>query len=369
MERNGNFIFATAAADDASWGRLTVACAEQIGEPAGMALGFVYASDHFAGHLGDIAAVLRRTTGIRNWVGSVATGIVAGADEIFDKPALAVMAAPFASHSFRLIAARSAPSDGAAAHASGGGLAIVHGDPRNPQLAAIVEGIAQREGGFVVGGLTVSRGAHDQVAGAASEGGVSGVWLAPEIGVAVGLTQGCAPIGPVREITAGTENVVFEIDGRPALDVLKDDVGELIARRLERVAGYVHVAFPVAGSDTGDYLVRNLVGIDRQRNWIAVGDRIEAGRAIRFVRRDRAAAEEDLVRMLGQVRRRIGGRPRGALYHSCVARGPNLFGADSQEVALVRRELGDVPLVGMFCNGEISNARLYGYTAVLTLFA
>ena len=56
------------------------------------------------------------------------------------------------------------------------------------------------------------------------------------------------------------------------------------------------------------------------------------------------------------------------LFASCVARGPNLFGPDSQEVAILRRELGDFPLVGMFCNGEISNARLYGYTAVLTLF-
>lgn len=369
MQTNQDFIFAAAAAEDASWGRLAVACAEQIGEPAGVTLGFVYASDRFAGHLGDIAAVLRRTTGIRDWVGCVAAGIVAGADEIFDKPALAVMAAPFASAAIRKIASLTAPPDATPAQADAGGLAIVHADPRNPQLAAIVEGIARSQGSFVVGGLTASRGAHDQVAGAASEGGVSGVWLAPEIGVAVGLTQGCAPIGPVRSITAGTENVVFEIDGRPALNVLKEDIGELMARRLERVAGYVHVAFPVAGSDTGDYLVRNLVGIDRQRDWIAVGDRIEPGRAIRFVRRDRAAAEEDLLRMLGQVKRRIGGRPRGALYHSCVARGPNLFGADSQEVALVRRELGDIPLVGMFGNGEISNARLYGYTAVLTVFA
>ena len=152
------------------------------------------------------------------------------------------------------------------------------------------------------------------------------------------------------------------------VDATDKTLGRLASELAHRLRGK-HKPVYTPHCDTGDYLVRNLVGIDRQRNWIAVGDRIEAGRAIRFVRRDRAAAEEDLVRMLGQVKRRIGGRPRGALYHSCVARGPNLFGADSQEVALVRRELGDIPMVGMFCNGEISNARLYGYTAVLTLFA
>jgi small ligand-binding sensory domain FIST len=89
-------------------------------------------------------------------------------------------------------------------------------------------------------------------------------------------------------------------------------------------------AFPVSGSDTGDYLVRNLVGIDPERG--------------------------------------CSRPPRGGLYFSCIARGPNLFGPDAAELRIVRRELGDVPLVGMFCNGEISNNRLYGYTGVLTVF-
>jgi small ligand-binding sensory domain FIST len=87
-----------------------------------------------------------------------------------------------------------------------------------------------------------------------------------------------------------------------------------------------------------------------------------------FVRRDRDAAERDLVRMLAGLRRRLPGEPRAGLYFSCLARGPNLFGPDSAEVGIVRRELGDFPLVGMFCNGEICNDRLYGYTGVLALF-
>ncbi|MBT6095764.1 MAG: histidine kinase, partial [Rhodospirillaceae bacterium] len=51
-----------------------------------------------------------------------------------------------------------------------------------------------------------------------------------------------------------------------------------------------------------------------------------------------------------------------------VARGPGMFGSEGQETALVQEILGDVPLVGFFGQGEISNARLYGYTGVLTLF-
>jgi len=89
---------------------------------------------------------------------------------------------------------------------------------------------------------------------------------------------------------------------------------------------------------------------------------------VQFCRRDGAAAEKDLVRMVADVKRRSSGEPRGALYFSCLARGANLFGEKGRELELIERELGPIPLVGFFCNGEISHDRLYGYTGVLTLF-
>jgi small ligand-binding sensory domain FIST len=234
----------------------------------------------------------------------------------------------------------------------------------------LVGELSEAVSGFLVGGLAsaAADGALDQVAGQVVRGGVSGVLFASGVAVATGLSQGCSPIGPVRTVTAARQNVLIEIDGRPALDVFKEDIGEILARRLERVAGYIHAAFPVAGSDTGDYLVRNLVGIDPQRGLLAVGAQVASGDRILFVRRDRAAAEEDLVRMAGRLKRAAAGPPKAGLYFSCVARGPNLFGPDSAELKILQRELGEFPLVGMFCNGEISNNRLYGYTGVLTLF-
>jgi small ligand-binding sensory domain FIST len=247
-------------------------------------------------------------------------------------------------------------------------LCVVHADPRAPELVETVETLARDLSVFLVGGLASSRGVMDQVAGKVVQETVSGVMLAPEVGVVAGLSQGCSPIGPLRRITAGKQNVIFEIDDRPALEVFKEDIGEILARRLERVGGYIHVAFPVAGSDTGDYVVRNLMGIDPQRGWIAIGDEATVGASLMFVRRDRDAAERDLVRMLTGLKRRLPGPPRAGLYFSCIARGPNLFGPDSAEIGIVRRELGEFPLVGMFCNGEICNDRLYGYTGVLALF-
>ena len=114
--------------------------------------------------------------------------------------------------------------------------------------------------------------------------------------------------------------------------------------------------------------MRNLVGIDPNHGLIAIGDMVEPGRSIMFARRDLASAQADLERMLAVIKKRLKGPPRGGIYVSCLARGPALFGDDSQELKTIRDALGDFPLVGFFANGEISHNRLYGYTGVLTLF-
>ena len=114
--------------------------------------------------------------------------------------------------------------------------------------------------------------------------------------------------------------------------------------------------------------MRNLVGIDPDNGVFAVGEDIAAGDALMFCRRDREAAEHDLRRMLRYLKARAE-RPLGGLYFSCLARGPGMFGEVGRELAIVREELGDVPLVGFFGNGEISFDRLYAYPGVLTLFA
>ena len=166
-------------------------------------------------------------------------------------------------------------------------LALVHGDPRNPQTHDIIPELSDALGGFLVGGLTSSRTNYGQFGGRPGtapviEGGVSGVLFSSEVPVATGLTQGCTPIGPAHKITRAQNNIIVEIDGRPALDVFKEDIGELLARDLRRVAGYIFAALPITGSDTGDYLVRNLVGIDPNHGLIAIGDMVEPGRSIMF---------------------------------------------------------------------------------------
>ena len=240
----------------------------------------------------------------------------------------------------------------------------IRGGPSSPTPSRLTA----RSSTFLVGGLSSAQSTPLQIAGRVVEGGLSGVLLAPEIAVAAGLSQGCSPIGPVRHVSAADGNVILEIDGRPALDIFKEDIGELLSRDLRRIAGLIFAGFPIAGSDTGDYLVRNLVAIDVEHNCVAVAHEVAPGDPAPFCRRDTPSAVADLRRMLDKIKQRAGATPRGGLYYSCVGRGRNLFGANSEELGLIREALGDFPLVGFFGNGEISNDRLYGYTGVLTVF-
>ncbi len=162
--------------------------------------------------------------------------------------------------------------------------------------------------------------------------------------------------------------MIAAIDGQPALEVFKEEIGELLAHDLRRVGGYIFAAFPIPDSDTGDYLVRNLTGIDPNQGWISVAEPVEAGRRIQFCRRDHDAALTDLKRMVRDVKARAGAAPRAGLYFSCIARGPSLFGSESEELRLIEAELGEIPLAGFFGNGEIFNNRLYTHTGVLVLF-
>lgn len=365
-----DFRYAHASARD--WREAAESCMGQLGSgPAN--LGFLYATDHLADHVGDILALFRSRTGVPHWVGAVGIGVCASGQEYLDEPAIAVMVGEFEPDSFRVFSGVGSADDAEhAALACGGAapnFAIVHADPHGRDIAELVNKLAGRvESGFLVGGLTSSRKQNLQIADGLVEGGCSGVSFSDSVTVATRLTQGCSPLGAKHEITSCQQNVIITLDGRPALDVFKEDIGETLARDLNRIGGHVFAGLPIPGSDTGDYLVRNLVGIDPANNLIAIGELVQQGSSVMFCMRDTRTANEDMTRMLDSIRKGLFSRPRGGLYYSCLGRGASLFGPNSEELKMIRSALGDFPLVGFFCNGEISHNRLYGYTGVLTLF-
>jgi small ligand-binding sensory domain FIST len=338
-------------------------------------LGFLYLTDVIADQASAILDKLRRETGVEHWIGSTGIGILGaaaqGPGEYYDEPAVSALIADLPGDSFRVFPGRGDDAAGAGSdwfEAQRPNVAIVHADPRAQRLPMMLDRLAEASGAYLLGGLASSRGPMVQIAGEVSEGGASGAWISSSISLVAGLSQGCSPIGPAHIATAAQKNVVMEIDGRPALDVFKEEIGEMLARDLERCANFIYAALPVGGSDTGDYLVRNLMGIDPNKGWIAIGDAIESGDGIMFTKRDRATANSDLVEMLQRLKKRIKRPIQGGLYVSCLSRGQNLFGDPGKEMAIVRDVLGDIPISGFFANGEISHRRLYGHTGVLALF-
>jgi small ligand-binding sensory domain FIST len=337
---------AFALAHGSDWRR----CIRALGRP-GRGLGFVYFTDVLAREAHQILDGLKSETGVGDWIGSVGTGVLATGTEYQDEPALAAMVADI--DDFWVFSGRAPLKES-------GSFAVVHADPAAPDLPGLVSDMSAKVAtGYIVGGVSSSRSQTVQIANEVLSGGLSGAVLGEGVAVATRLTQGCTPYPGRFRITEGEDNLIAKLDGRPALEVLLQAVG---GERVQLLVG-----LPVPGSDTGDYTARNLVGVDPKSGLIAIGDTIEAGMEILFCKRDAAAAKKDLESMLFTLKE-AAPEPRGALYYSCVARGEHMFGSRGAELNVVRQALGEVPLVGFFCNGEISRDRLYGYTGVLTVF-
>jgi small ligand-binding sensory domain FIST len=365
-----DFAFAEAAGENADV--VAGALSDRLRRANGHNVGFVYATSPLAASFGRLVDGLRRQTGVENWVGTVGHGVCATGVEYFGRPAAVALTCRFAEGSYQLLPTLA--DAGKVAELAGkhpvAGFGIVHGDPRNPSVTEIVASLARHRTAFLVGGLSSANSAFPQVAGSGIvDGGVSGILIGGRLDVAVGLTQGCTPIGATHSITRCQGQILATLDNQRAFDVLCEDVGIAEGADPRPWLANVHAAFPVAGPVEAGYVVRNLMGIDQQKGLIGVAETMTVGDRVLFVRRDRESAEKDLGRMVTDLKSRAGSRPRAGLYYSCVARGPSLFDREAYEMQAIRRVFGDIPIVGFFGNGEISNDRVYGYTGVLTLFS
>ena len=188
---------------------------------------------------------------------------------------------------------------------------------------------------------------------------------------------------PRPPITKAERNFVVSLDGKPALDCVLQDLGldrDLPDDELSQALSATLVGLVTAAEDLptrpgqfgADTVVRHLVGVDRQHQVLAIAEQIEPGMRLAFCTRNADAAQLDLVRIATEIRDEVeSGAARsmaGAVYVSCSGRGGPHFGARHAELQMVRKALGDVPLVGFFAGGEIARHHLYGYTGVLTVF-
>ncbi|RZI83868.1 MAG: hypothetical protein EOP38_11130 [Rubrivivax sp.] len=378
----------------------------------GATLGWCYLSDALATQAEAVLQGLReRLPGVA-WVGGVGVGVLASGVEYIDEPALAVMVSTLPNDDFRVYSGQQPlpplPRDGwnpLALHSGVGfvpHVAQVHADAATPDLQELISELAGRtRTGYLFGGLSTGRtrsvhlaldplAEHGEQAKGVWSGGVSGVAFSDRVHLVSRVTQGCQPIGQARQITAATRNVVYELDGEPALHCLLRDLNlttAVIANGLPREAlprvRATLVGITDAASDLlehrqsfgADTRVRHLVGLDPQRQGVAVSDLVEVGMQLAFCQRNVTAARRDLVRACAEIREEFdpaegpSRTPAGAIYISCAGRGGAHFGGPNAEMQIIQHALGDIPLVGMFAGGEIARHHLYGYTGVLTVWA
>ena len=205
--------------------------------------------------------------------------------------------------------------------------------------------------------------------------GAVGVTIAGKVTVDIIVSQGCRPIGKPVVVTKAKGNVIQELGGRRALDIVQEMAGALDEEERELLSAGLLVGTVIneykARFGRGDFLVRNILGFDREHGAIAVGDMPRVGQTVQFHVRDAETAHEDLQLLLdGQ---QLKGTPLGACLISCNGRGSRLFKDESRrDVQTIRSRLGEIPLAGFFAAGEIGpigdESFLHGHTASLAIF-
>lgn len=208
------------------------------------------------------------------------------------------------------------------------------------------------------------------------EAGLVIVSLVGDVVMDTVVAQGCKALGPPLVVTAAERNLILELDGRPAADVLDGVFSTLSAPERALFQQGPMIGIGIDPSKTvfqrGDFLVRNLIGLDRPRGLLGVAAAVRREQVVRFHARDRDTSRDDLHELLGRYRRdHADALPVGALMFSCVGRGRGLYGAANHDSRVFRQHLGGLPVAGFFCGGEIGPVHnrtfLHGYTNAIGL--
>jgi small ligand-binding sensory domain FIST len=217
--------------------------------------------------------------------------------------------------------------------------------------------------------------------------GTVGVALTGNVVLETIVAQGCRPIGDAYQVTNGERNIILELaepdqaqattfseKSRTALEILRDLIENLSEadRQLAQHSLFVGVARDEFKQDLGhgDFLIRNLLGVDPRVGAIAIGDRVRPGQRIQFHLRDAEASAQDLELLLQRYQKDSSeaSSAAGALMFACLGRGEGLYGQPNFDSQLFQRYLSNIPVGGFFCNGEIgpvnNNTFLHGYTSV-----
>jgi small ligand-binding sensory domain FIST len=360
-------------------GEVVGAVLERLAGPPDLAL--LFCSPHHTGAVAGIAAAVRELVRPAVLAGATATAVVGGDEEVEDDPAVALWAArlPAPPRPLRLTAAQTSGGlvlSGLSGRTfEPGDVLLLLADPFTLPVDAIVDALGGLDPPVPVAGGMASAdhrpgGNRLVLDGEVVDDGGVGVVLPAAAAPRVVVSQGCRPLGQPMIVTRAEGNLVLDLAGRPALDRLEEAVADASPDERARLAAGLHIGIAVDEHrmtfESGDFLVRAVVGADRDAGALALGQRVEVGTTVQFHVRDAEAADQDLRRLMA------GRDGDGALVFTCNGRGRHLFGVPDHDARVVAEAIDSRAVAGMFCAGEIgpvgTRSYLHSFTASVVLF-
>lgn len=198
-----------------------------------------------------------------------------------------------------------------------------------------------------------------------------------DIAVDTLVAQGCRPVGDPMFANSTHENLLLEMDGKAPRDVLTELYGKLnrADRQLFTQSLFLGMAMEAQRGQyqAGDFLVRAILGLDPQSGALWVNSPVPTHSVVQLHVRDAASAKQDIEQLLQRYRTSPNSRSiSGALLLSCTARDINLYHQSNHDSNAFTQALGDIPLGGCFCDGEIGPVRgltyLHTFTSVFGIF-
>jgi small ligand-binding sensory domain FIST len=197
------------------------------------------------------------------------------------------------------------------------------------------------------------------------------VLLGAGVEVETVVSQGSRPYGNPLTVTRSDRSVIYEVAGAPAMECMvhqiKNSLDPVEVAGIESNGLFIgrviddHIDDP----GPGDYLIRNVVGVDRSTGAVAVDDRVPLGSTVRFHLRDADTAHRELGELL---------RARhadAALMFTCNGRGTRMFDDLHHDAGMLEQSIGRIPVGGFFAAGEfgpIGGANfVHGFTASMAL--
>ncbi len=352
-------------------------------------LAVVFATVDYQADYGQLFRTIHEISGCDHLVGCSGMSVLTSAGEFEGESAVAVLvlrsddvtAMPFLVSSDDSSTIGSAIHERISSETHENSLLVVLPDARCVSPEALVHQIGEDGRRLpIVGGAASGSSDGQEIYGwhdeEVVESGVAGMLLTGAFHAEIGVAQGCQPIGHPLKINRAEGNVIYEVNGNPALDGLQGSLESLTAEELRQSGRVVFIGIAMdkenPAPQRGDFLVRNLVGYDKESGAIAVSENVSEGQFIQFHLRNSASANKEIHEIVLDLHERTREQPPVfGMYFNCLGRGKGLYGKANHDIQIIKQRFPELPVIGFFGNAEFAPIGgrnfAHAYTGALVL--